>query len=88
MLDKYLEEWPLYQEIFEKGFQLGLQKSKLEGLRPIIMLFVKKRFPALADEAEVHLDEMVDLTRLQMMMDEIPYVPDEAAARALLGLPA
>ena len=116
MLDTFLQESPLYQEIIEKGEQTGMQRGEqiglqrgeqiglqrgeqiglqrgeqigeLQALRVTIMRFVKKRFADLVNAAEVHLETINEPLKLQAIVDEIPYAPDEAAARALLGLPA
>ena len=88
MLDKIVQESPFYRETMQKGEQIGLQRGELDALRATILRFVKKRFASLADAAEAQVKTMTDLAKLQTIVDEIPFVPDVAAARALLELPA
>ena len=82
MIDTLIKESPFYSEIIEVGREAG----ELHSLKMIALRFVQKRFPMLVLDAEKHLAAITDIATLEAMIDVIPYVPDEAAARAALGL--
>jgi predicted transposase YdaD len=104
VLDAYLKESPLYQEILEKGLAEGMSQGMAQGmaegmaegisqgevkaLHNAILRIVRKRFSPLFAVAEAHLSTIANLPKLQEILDELPYAPDEAAAKQILGLSA
>jgi hypothetical protein len=88
MLDEIVLAWSLYQKILREGKEIGMAKGEIFGLRHVILTIIQRRFPLLSDEAEVHPMGIADLEQLHTIAKQIAFVPDEVAARVLLGLPA
>ena len=87
MLDRFIQESPLYQEILEKGEQIGLQKGALLNWRGSIAEILGYRFPTLKEAGNAQLATMNDVALLRQLVVQVAIAPDESAARALLGLP-
>jgi predicted transposase YdaD len=84
MLDQFIKESPMYQEIIDQGAEQG----ELRTLRRSILHVVQRRFAPLFAVAEAHVTTLTDPDQLQAILDDLPYAPDEAAAKHILGLPA
>ena len=82
MLDTFLQESPLYEEILSKGREEGDLRTVREDINSILGY----RFPHLKDEGAAHLTTIKDLDLLRQLVLQIAIVPDEASARAALGL--
>lgn len=95
MLDKLIKDSPFYQEIRKEGLAEGrteglaegVEQGQLHTLRRSILRVVQRRFTPLFAVAEAHISTMTDVDRLQVILDDLPYAPDEAAAKHILGLP-
>jgi hypothetical protein len=88
---RFVKESPIYQEIIdlgvEQGREQGLEQGRVLALRAAILRVVQRRFAPLFAIAEPHIIALSDPAKLQAILDDLPYAPDEAAARSILGLP-
>lgn len=86
VLDQIIQEWPFYQEILAKGELNGEVKGRQNGMRTNIIALISQRFPSLLADAEKHVITITDLQQLSDMVVQVALAPDEASARASLGL--
>jgi predicted transposase YdaD len=78
MLDTFLRESPLYQEILEEGAEQEARKT--------ILLIVEQRFPTLLAEAAKHIATITNIDQLRTITATLVSIQDEDAVRALFPL--
>ncbi len=78
MLDTFLRESPLYQEILEEGEMKGLERGRDQGhveeARQIILLIVQQRFPTIQSQVAEYLATITDLDQLRVIIAKLVLI--------------
>jgi hypothetical protein len=79
-------ELKMYDKLWEESprVQRTRTESKIEEAQRMLILFVKLRFPDLAELAEQELPRINNLDKLDLLTEKIYTAPDEATVRWLL----
>ncbi len=80
MFDPFLENDPWVKEKEARGEARG----ELHQAREMIVRFVQRRFPALAELARTKMQHANQVVEVNALMEQLWFAPDEFAARALL----
>ena len=87
MLNDFLRETPVYQEVLAEGMEKGLEKGMEKGLetqRQTLLDIVQERFPAIARLAKQQVDTIEDPEMLRRLIVKISIVKTSKEAEQYL----
>jgi flagellar biosynthesis/type III secretory pathway protein FliH len=66
-VDRFLDGNPYVEERVERSHARGLEEGRTEGMQQLMPGVIKDRFPALADQAQLQIEQIHDTDALQTL---------------------